>query len=210
LSPFQGTLAVILPDEVKTMLIEVLPLLNQDIGQLVQDAEPTRNLLNRSKASCPEISRRRCSKLLLLRINNSVQEVQHRLDERRRQEHLIQDRENLDSSMADLDNRIEFPTSSRPDIVSSIDRLKRRPAELMKELSQVEQDLAAEGQKLTDLPGTITTMQERRDSIAQQAQALREQEQPILGLVDADHQEIEAVNQLRLDLINAIHLLGIV
>jgi hypothetical protein len=46
----------------------------------------------------------------------------------------------------------------------------------MKELGQVDQDLTAEEQKLADLPGTISTMQERRDSIAQQAQALREQE----------------------------------
>jgi hypothetical protein len=34
------TLAVILPDEVKSKLSEVLSLLNQDIGQLVQDVEP--------------------------------------------------------------------------------------------------------------------------------------------------------------------------
>jgi prefoldin subunit 5 len=40
--------------------------------------------------------------------------------------------------MADLDNRIELLSSSRPDIVSSIDRLKKRRAELMKELSQVD------------------------------------------------------------------------
>jgi hypothetical protein len=39
--------------------------------------------------------------------------------------------------MADLDNRIEFLSSSRPDIVGSIDRLKKHRAELMKELNQV-------------------------------------------------------------------------
>jgi hypothetical protein len=38
----QGTLAVILLDVVKDKLVEVLPLLNQDIGQLVQDVEPIR------------------------------------------------------------------------------------------------------------------------------------------------------------------------
>jgi hypothetical protein len=53
-------------------------------------------------------------------------------------------------------------------------------------------------------------MREQKDSIAQQAQALCEQEQPIPGSADADRQEIEAVDQLRLDLINAILLLGIV
>jgi prefoldin subunit 5 len=50
--------------------------------------------------------------------------------------------------MADLDNRIEFLTSSRSDIVNSIDRLKTRCVDIMKELGQVEQDLEAEEQKL--------------------------------------------------------------
>jgi hypothetical protein len=54
---FQGTLAVILPDEVKTELIEVLPLLNQDIRQLVQDAEPSELSLSRFRASCLDILR---------------------------------------------------------------------------------------------------------------------------------------------------------
>jgi hypothetical protein len=44
-----------------------------------------------------------------------------------------QDREKLDS-MADLDIRIKFLSSSLPDIVRSIDRLKKCRAELMKEL----------------------------------------------------------------------------
>jgi prefoldin subunit 5 len=57
---------------------------------------------------------------------------------KRRQEQLTQDREKLDNSMADLDNRIQFLSSCRLDIFSSIDRLKKRHAELMKELSQVE------------------------------------------------------------------------
>jgi hypothetical protein len=80
----------------------------------------------------------------------------------------------------------------------------------MKELSQIDQDLNAEEQKPADLPVTITTMQESRNSNAQQAQALREQEQSIPGSADADRLEIEAVDQLRLDFINAINLLGIV
>jgi chromosome segregation ATPase len=112
--------------------------------------------------------------------------------------------------MADLDGRIEFLSSFRPDIVNSMDRLKRRRVELMKELGQVEQDLATEEQKVVDLPSTIATMREQRDSFAHQAQVLREQEQPIPGSADADRQEIEAVDQLRLDLINTLHLLGIV
>jgi hypothetical protein len=41
---FQNTLAVTLPDEVKAKMIEVLPLLNQDIGLLVQNVELIRTI----------------------------------------------------------------------------------------------------------------------------------------------------------------------
>jgi hypothetical protein len=60
--------------------------------------------------------------------------------------------------MDDLDNRIKFLYSSLPDIVSSIDCLKKRRAELMKELNLVGQDLSTEEQKLADLLGTIAAM----------------------------------------------------
>jgi hypothetical protein len=80
----------------------------------------------------------------------------------------------------------------------------------MKDLDQIGQDLIAEEQKLADLLGTISSMQEQRDSVARQAQVLRDQEQLIPGSVDADRQEIETVDQLRLDLIDAIHSLGLV
>jgi hypothetical protein len=46
-------LAVILPDEVKAKLIEVLPLLNQDVGQLVQDVEPIRAIFLQIQGQFP-------------------------------------------------------------------------------------------------------------------------------------------------------------
>jgi hypothetical protein len=53
-------------------------------------------------------------------------------------------------------------------------------------------------------------MQEHRESVARQAQVLREQEQLIPGSADADRQEIEVVDQLHLDLIDAIHSLVLI
>jgi hypothetical protein len=65
-----------------------------------------------------------------------VQEAQDRLEERQLQEQLSQEREKLDNSTTDIDNRIKFLSSSRPDIVSSIDRLKKCRADLMKNLAK--------------------------------------------------------------------------
>jgi hypothetical protein len=82
-------------------------------------------------------------------------------------------------------DRIEFLSSSRPDIVGSINRLKKCRANLMKEFNQVDQDLKVEEQKLADLPSAIAVMQEQRESIARHAQVLREQEQLIPSSADA-------------------------
>jgi hypothetical protein len=82
-----------------------------------------------------------------------VQEAQDRLKESRHQEQLTQDREKLDNNMVDLYNRIELMTSSRSNIVGSIDRWRR--AELKKQLDQKGQDLTAEEKKLADLLLTV-------------------------------------------------------
>jgi hypothetical protein len=47
----------------------------------------------------------------------------------------IQNKEVLDRNMAELDNRIELLSSSRPDIVNNIDHLTQLRADLMKELN---------------------------------------------------------------------------
>jgi hypothetical protein len=46
-------LAIILPDEVKVKLIEVLPLVNQDVGQLIQDVEPIRAIFKQIQGQLP-------------------------------------------------------------------------------------------------------------------------------------------------------------
>jgi chromosome segregation ATPase len=156
---FQVTLAITLSNEVKAKLIEILSLLNQDIGLLVQDAEPIRTIFKKIQGQLPRDLKAKMLQVVYIENRQVVvQEAQDRLGERRRQEQITQEREKLDHSMADLDNRIEFLSSSRPDIVGGIDRLKKRRAELMKELHQVEKDLKAKEKKLADLPLTIAVM----------------------------------------------------
>jgi hypothetical protein len=50
---FQVTLAITLSNEVKAKLIEILSLLNQDIGLLVQDAEPIRTIFKQIQGQLP-------------------------------------------------------------------------------------------------------------------------------------------------------------
>jgi hypothetical protein len=103
----QGGLVTFLPDDVKAKMIEVLPLLNRDIGQLVQDAEPIRTIFKQIQGQLPRDLKAKMLQVTYIENRQLiVQEAQDRLEERRYQEQLTQDRENLDQSMADLDSRM--------------------------------------------------------------------------------------------------------
>jgi hypothetical protein len=77
------------------------------------------------------------------------------------------------------------------------------------ELWQLDEDLSQE-KNLAVLPGTLANIEHKKTSIARRAQAIRKEERPIPGSADADRREIDGVNQLRMNAINAIHSLGIV
>jgi vacuolar-type H+-ATPase subunit I/STV1 len=141
----QAVSANLLPNNVKALLLKMLPLLNQDIGQLVQDVEPIRNIFKQIQSQLPRDLKEKVLQVAFIENRQlQVQEAQDQLQERKHQEQLTQDRENLDNSIADLDIRIELLSSSHSEIVHNIDRLKHRQAELMKELDQIEQDMAME------------------------------------------------------------------
>jgi hypothetical protein len=50
---FSGHIAITLPDEVKAKLIDVLPLLNRDVDQLVQDVEPIKAIFKQIQGQLP-------------------------------------------------------------------------------------------------------------------------------------------------------------
>jgi hypothetical protein len=159
LPSFQSTSAITLPNEVKAKLIEVLPLLNQDVSHLLQDAKLIRTIFKHIQNQLPRDLKEKMLQVAFIKNRQLiVHEAQDRLEERRRQEQLTHDRISWIPAWLTFDNRIKFISSSRPDIISSIDCLKKRRAELMKELDLVGQDLSTEEQKLADLPSTIVAM----------------------------------------------------
>ncbi|RLN29144.1 hypothetical protein C2845_PM05G15950 [Panicum miliaceum] len=69
----------------------------------------------------------------------------------------------------EVHQRINFLESCRPDIVGTIDRLKRRRADLAKEMEQITKDVAAEEKKLQELPSIITGLKQERQNLACEA-----------------------------------------
>jgi hypothetical protein len=72
---------------VKAKLIEVLPLLNQDVGQLVQDAKPIRTIFKQIQGQLPRDLKEKMLQVAFIKNRQLiVQEAQYRLEERRCQE----------------------------------------------------------------------------------------------------------------------------
>jgi hypothetical protein len=74
---------------VKAKLAEVLPLLNQDIDQLVQDVEPIRVIFKQIQCRLPKDLKAKMLQVAFIENQQLVvQEAQDRLEERKRQEQL--------------------------------------------------------------------------------------------------------------------------
>jgi hypothetical protein len=73
----------------KTKLIEVLPRLNQDVGQLVQDVEPIRTIFKQIQNQLPRDLKAKMLQVAFIENRQlMVQEAQDRLEERRCQKQL--------------------------------------------------------------------------------------------------------------------------
>jgi len=93
--------------------------------------------------------------------------------------------------------RINFLESSRPDIVGTIDRLKRRRAELAKEMEQVTKDIAAEEKRLQELPSVIAELKQERQNLAREAIRLHCHMPEIPGSADDDQRVLDSADQIR-------------
>lgn len=90
--------------------------------------------------------------------------------------------------------RTELLENSRPTIVSEIDRLKGRRAELMKELEAVSLALTEEEKKLDQLPSAIDKMKEDMKAPVRETVRLHKLIKPIPGSADDDQREIDEVD----------------
>lgn len=146
----------IVPDEVRTKLQNMRVLLQQDIGRLVENAEPIRRLLNELKRQVPENTEEAilpAAHMEVLRIQ--VTKALQCTADRENQEKLRQEKDLHKLWADDLHHRIDFLKKSRPTIVGEIDRLKARRAKLAKEMELVGHTIITEEKKLADLPATI-------------------------------------------------------
>ena len=106
--------SVPLSEETKAKLQEILQLLNRDIGQLVQDAEPIRTILRSLKGILPESLEEALHPVAYIESHQiSVLKAQKHLSDRLPQEQTIKQRDDLKNLVETTRRKIISLTQSK-------------------------------------------------------------------------------------------------
>ena len=120
---------------VKAKLQEVLSLLNQDIGQLVRDAKPIREILETLEGQLPDPIE---EALILAAYIEShrvqVLKAQKRLADRFQQEQIIEQKDDLKSLVDSIRSEIDSLNQSQAGLKKTKDRLEAKRDFLLQEL----------------------------------------------------------------------------
>ncbi|GJN03305.1 hypothetical protein PR202_ga20735 [Eleusine coracana subsp. coracana] len=197
-------------EESKEKLQAMLNFLDQNIGQLVQNAKPVRQLLLALKGHLTSEAEEAIIPVPYIEGRQfQVLKAKQRIVDRLQQEQLSKEKASYEAQVADIHNRIDLLNSSRSLIVNEIDRLNAKRAALMKELGEIGNAIVEEEEKFLNLPETIAIIEAEKNTHAREAYRLHKRMKPILGTADADAQEIADVDQIRLCAMDAIRsLLG--
>ena len=117
-------------------------MLNQDIGQLVQDAEPIRVILRSLKGTLPESLEEALHPAAYIKSHLiSVLKAQKRLSDRLHQEQTIKQRDDLKNLVETTHGKIASMTQSKAAMEQSKRDLEAKRERLVKELEHVIQEI---------------------------------------------------------------------
>ena len=118
-------------------------MLNRDIGQLVQDAEPIRTILMSLKGTLPESLEEALHPTAYIESHQiSVLKAQKHLSDRLHEEQMIKQREDLKNLVDTTQGNIASPTQSKTSMEQSKRDLEAKRGHLIKELDHVNHEIA--------------------------------------------------------------------
>ena len=197
--------SVALPEDVKAKLQEILQLLNQDISQLVQDAEPIRIILKSLKGDLPEFLEEALHPAAYIESHQiSVLKAQKRLSDRLHQEQMIKQRDDLKNLVETTRGKIASLTQSKADMEQFKRDLEVKRECLIKELEQVNQEIADVYNKLSQLPTALQQLEAEKQEQARQTYQLHKSIKTIPDSAEADIKEIQDADDIRLRAISVI------
>ena len=149
-----------LSEEIKAKLQEILQLLNQDIGQLVQDGEPIRTILKSLKGTLSESLEEALHPSAYIKSHQiSILKAQKRLSNRLHQEQTIKQRDDLKNLVETTRGKIVSLTQSKADMEQSKRDLEAKREHLIKELEQINQEISDVDNKLSQLPSALQQLE---------------------------------------------------
>ena len=134
----------------------MLAFLNKDIIELVQDAEPIRNILQTIKGQLtPELESAIIPTAYIEGHQFKVLQAQQRLADRLARQSLLDQREINRQEVARLKMQVDTLEKAPIQIDQEINQLKAREAHLLNELEEVQAAIKNEEDKLNQLPEAI-------------------------------------------------------
>ena len=107
----------------------------------------------------------------------------------------------------EVHQRIHFLEDSRPGIVGTIDCLKRRRAELAKEMEQVTKAIDTKEKRLQELPSVVADLKRERQHLAHEALKLHRHMPEVPRSAEDDQRVLDSADQIRRRAIAAIDAL---
>ena len=147
-------------EETKAKLQEILPLLNQDIGQLVQDAEPIHIILRSLKGTLPESLKEALHPAAYIESHQIlVLKAQKRLSDLLQQDQAAKQRDDLKNLVYSTSgNKIDSLDQSQVNLEQKKTELIAKSDRLQEELNQVIHKIVAVDKDLSQIPSTIEAL----------------------------------------------------
>ena len=179
--------------------------MNQDIGQLVRDAEPIRTILKSLKGILPEPLEEALHPAAYIKSHQiSVLKAQKRLSDRLHHEQAIKQRNDLKNLVEITRGKIVSLTQSKADMEQSKRELEIKRERLIKELEQVNQEIADVDNRLSQLPLALQQLEAEKQEQARQTYQLHKSIKTVPGSAEADIKEIQGADDIRLRAISVI------
>jgi len=171
---------------------------------LVQDAEPIRTILKFLRGVLPESLEEALHPAAYIESDQiSVVKAQKRLSDRLHQEQVIKQRDDLKNIVETTRGKIISLSQSRADMEQSKRDLAKRAC-LIKELEQVNQEIADVDNKLSQLPTALQQLEAEKQEQARRTYQLHKSIKEIPGSAETDLQEIQEADDIRLHAISII------
>jgi len=194
--------------EIKSMLEDLLALLQQDTSQLVDDFDPAKAVFKTLRGQIPTDA----EEVLFQAAHLESRQIQYqkavqRLADTASYGQLKKEMLQVKHAADEKHKSIGTLQSSGVGLKQKISDLSAKREVLLAQLKQVEEALTQAQQEESQLPDTLKNHQQERDAQARKALQMKKKLKPVEGCADEDTQEIEEANQIRLHAISAIQTL---